>query len=187
MKRLKIPPALHQFQCPASRHTRGQLLKFAAKYRPEDKLEKKRRLRSSAEAKLKDPTAAAIKKKQAISYGIQLVTRLVERKAAKLVLIAFDVEPVEIVLFLPALCRKMEVPYAIVKDKSLLGKLVGLKTTSCIAFTGVKPADQPAFDKLLECVSATFNDRFEEIKKKWGGMRLSTKSKQRLAKKKKAK
>ena len=40
---------------------------------------------------------------------------------AQLVIIAHDVDPLELVLFLPALCRKMGVPYAIVKSKSRLG------------------------------------------------------------------
>ena len=35
--------------------------------------------------------------------------------------IAHDVDPIELVVWLPALCRKMEVPYAIVKGKSRLG------------------------------------------------------------------
>ena len=39
--------------------------------------------------------------------------------------IAHDVDPIELVVWLPALCRKMGVPYAIVKGKSRLGQ-VGL-------------------------------------------------------------
>lgn len=35
--------------------------------------------------------------------------------------IAHDVDPIELVVWLPALCRKMEIPYAIVKGKSRLG------------------------------------------------------------------
>lgn len=42
---------------------------------------------------------------------------LIENKKASLVLIANDVDPIELVVFLPALCRKMGVPYAIVKGK----------------------------------------------------------------------
>ena len=34
---------------------------------------------------------------------------------ARLVVIAHDVDPIELVVWLPALCRKMEVPYCIVK------------------------------------------------------------------------
>jgi large subunit ribosomal protein L7Ae len=42
------------------------------------------------------------------------------------VVIAHDVDPIELVVWLPALCRKMEVPYAIVKGKSRLGAVISL-------------------------------------------------------------
>ena len=35
--------------------------------------------------------------------------------------IAHDVDPIELVVWLPALCRKMEIPYCIVKGKARLG------------------------------------------------------------------
>jgi len=44
----------------------------------------------------------------------------------------------QIVLFLPALCRKMGVPYCIVKGKARLGRLVRRKTCSTIALTQVR-------------------------------------------------
>ena len=40
-------------------------------------------------------------------------------------------------MFLPALCRKMGVPYCIVKNKSRLGRVCRRKTTSCLAITSV--------------------------------------------------
>ena len=40
-------------------------------------------------------------------------------------------------MFLPALCRKMGVPYCIVKNKSRLGRVCRRKTTSCLAITQV--------------------------------------------------
>ena len=42
-------------------------------------------------------------------------------------------------MFLPALCRKMGVPYCIVKNKARLGKVCRRKNTSCLAITQVCP------------------------------------------------
>ena len=44
---------------------------------------------------------------------------------AQLVVIAHDVDPIEIVVWLPALCKKMGVPYCIVKVR--LGGWVGAR------------------------------------------------------------
>lgn len=55
------------------------------------------------------------KKPIVVKYGLKHVTALVENVKAQLVIIAHDVDPLELVLWLPALCRKMGVPYCIVK------------------------------------------------------------------------
>lgn len=46
----------------------------------------------------------------------------------------------QIVLFLPALCRKMGVPYCIIKGKARLGRLVRRKTCTTVALTQVHKA-----------------------------------------------
>jgi len=56
-----------------------------------------------------------------IKYGLNQVTTLVENKQAKLVVIAHDVDPIELVLWLPSLCKAKQVPYCFVKCKSKLG------------------------------------------------------------------
>lgn len=45
----------------------------------------------------------------------------------------------QLVVFLPALCRKMGVPYCIVKGKARLGRLVHRKTCTSVAFTQINP------------------------------------------------
>lgn len=40
--------------------------------------------------------------------------------------IAHDVDPIELVVWLPTLCRIMEVPYCIVKGKSRLGAVTAI-------------------------------------------------------------
>ena len=70
--------------------------------------------RLQAEAREKG-TKADKKKPVVVKYGLNHVTHLVETGKAKLVVIAHDVDPIELVVWLPAVCRKMDVPYIIVK------------------------------------------------------------------------
>merc|ERR1712029_1297129 len=82
------------------------------------------------------------KKPQVIKYGLNHVTTLIENKQAKLVVIAHHVDPIELVVWMPQLCRKKDVPYCIIKGKSRLGQLVHKKTASCVALTSVRQEDQ---------------------------------------------
>eukprot|EP00831_Metopus_contortus_P079670 TRINITY_DN7980_c0_g1_i1.p3 TRINITY_DN7980_c0_g1~~TRINITY_DN7980_c0_g1_i1.p3 ORF type:complete len:271 (+),score=86.99 TRINITY_DN7980_c0_g1_i1:68-880(+) len=178
-KRLKVPPTVNQFTQTLDKALATQVFKLAAKYSPENKQEKKLRLKEEAEAKVDSaahvgPTTK--KRPMVIKQGINHITRLVEQKQATLVLIAHDVDPIEIVLWLPALCRKMDVPYAIVKSKSRLGALVHQKTAAALAFTKVKSEDKNEFAKIVTAVNAHFNDKAEEIRKKWGGNVMGSKS-----------
>ena len=90
-------------------------------------------------------------------------------------------------LFLPALCRKMGVPYCIVKNKARLGRVARRKTSSCIAITNVESADRSSLNKLVETVKTNFNERADEIKRHWGGSTLGNKSSAKIAKLEKAK
>ena len=68
------------------------------------------------------------KKPVVVKYGLNHITGLVESKKASLVVIAHDVDPIEMVVWLPALCKRMDVPYVIVKVKSsCIGGLGGLR------------------------------------------------------------
>ena len=53
-----------------------------------------------------------------VKFGLNHITHLVETGKAKLVVIAHDVDPIELVVWLPAVCRKMDVPYIIVKVRT---------------------------------------------------------------------
>ncbi|GAN04481.1 ribosomal protein L4 [Mucor ambiguus] len=116
-QRLKVPPALNQFTHVLDKNTATQVFKLMHKYRPESKSEKRERLRAAALAKSEKKEVAKTDKPVVIKYGINHITALVEAKKAQLVVIADDVDPIELVLWLPALCRKMGVPYCISNAK----------------------------------------------------------------------
>ena len=77
---------------------------------------------------------------------------MVENKKAQLVVIAHDVDPIELVVFLPAPCRKMGVPYSVIKGKARLGHLAHRKTRTTVEFTQVNLEDKGALAKLVEAV-----------------------------------
>merc|ERR1711897_101892 len=121
------------------------LLRLLKKYTPETREAKKNRLMEMAQQK-KDGQEVKTKKPQVIKYGLNHVTTLIENKAAKLVVIAHDVDPIELVCWLPALCRKKDVPYCIIKGKGRLGQLVHKKAAACVALTSVNQEDKKELD-----------------------------------------
>lgn len=181
-QRLKVPPSINQFSQTLDKQTATQLFKLAQKYAPEGKAEKKARLvqraKDRAEGKPDQPSARGA----CLASGINKIVNLVERKKANLVVIAHDVDPIEVVVYLPALCRKMEVPYCIVKGKARLGQLVGRKQCTSVAFTDVKAEHKQDLTKLVESIKTNYNERADEIRKHWGGGLLGAKSQAKLNK-----
>jgi len=174
LQRLKVPPALHQFQNTIDKNQASQLLKLLNKYRPETKKDKKTRLLKEAEGKssAKDVKGKKDVKKGAkpinIKFGLNHVTELVEEGKAKLVIMAHDVDPIELMVFLPALCRKKGVPFCFIKGKARLGKLVHQKTATCLALTEVKKEDYQELEVLTKNFRTQFNDN-ETLRRNWGG------------------
>ncbi|RFU31634.1 hypothetical protein B7463_g4694, partial [Scytalidium lignicola] len=185
--RLKVPPAIAQFQNVLDRNTAAQTFKLLNKYRPESKTEKKERLLKEAtaikEGKKKEDVS---KKPYAVKYGLNHVVGLIENKKAALVLIPNDVDPIELVIFLPALCRKMGIPYAIVKGKARLGTVVHKKTAAVLAVTEVRSEDKSELSKLVQTIKEGYSDKYEEAKRHWGGGIMGAKANARTEKKRKA-
>jgi len=71
-----------------------------------------------------------------IRKGTNETTKSIERGEAKLVFIALDVDPPEIVAHLPLLCKDKKIPYIYVSTKENLGKAcnLGVKTASCAIY-----------------------------------------------------
>ena len=137
---MKIPPAINQFTHTLDKNQAAELFKLLVKIQPETKAAKTQRLEAAALAAAGSeaapagtpppPTLKATTHPPTsllshsvvnflsclfLQYGLKHVTTLVEQKKARLVVIAHDVDPIELVLWLPALCRKMDVPFCIVK------------------------------------------------------------------------
>ncbi len=84
-----------------------------------------------------------------IRKGTNEVTKTVERGDAKLVIIAEDVNPPEIVAHLPLLCEEKGIPYGYVASKQELGKRVGIKSAASVSILDFgKAAEQ--FKEIIE-------------------------------------
>lgn len=61
-----------------------------------------------------------------IRKGTNESTKSIERGESKLIVIANDIQPEEIVMHLPPLCEEKKVPYVYVPSKAELGRSAGL-------------------------------------------------------------
>jgi len=176
MCRLKVPPTINQFSNTVNKNEASKLFKLLAKYSPENKSEKKDRLKAEAEK----GGAGKTPKPVHLKFGLSHVTTLVEEGKAKIVVIAHDVDPIELMVHLPALCRKKGTPFCFIRGKATLGKLVNLKTATCVALTDVNTEDLIEVEQL----AANFTKRYVEdinIRRTWGGGIMGIKNQHMMA------
>ncbi|MHA1917493.1 MAG: 50S ribosomal protein L7Ae [Candidatus Ranarchaeia archaeon] len=89
-----------------------------------------------------------------IRRGTNETTKAIERSVAKLVIIAENVTPPEIVAHLPLLCEEKKIPYIFVPTKQDIGTATGIETTaSAAAILDANKADALMKD-IIEKVSA---------------------------------
>jgi large subunit ribosomal protein L7Ae len=176
LQRLKVPPSIAQFRHALDRAESVPVFKLLAKYAPETKEAKVARIEAAAASGATSGPAPPV-----VHFGLNHVTHLIENRKAKLVVIASDTDPIELVLWLPALCRKMNVPYIFIKSKSRLGSVVHQKKAAAVAITEVKGEDASALDKIAEMAKEKFNTNVE-IRRKWGGGIMGLKTQARLEK-----
>merc|ERR1712216_255100 len=167
LKRIKIPPAINQFSNSFDKRQASQLFRLLNNLKPETKTERSERLKEQAD-KVAAGGKVAAKKPIAVKMGVNHVTSLVEEKKAKLVIIARDVDPIEIVVWLPSLCKARGIPYCIVKSKARLGAVVGMKTATCLVITDVKPENKGDLASVIQMAEANFNDVHDDAMRKWG-------------------
>jgi len=97
------------------------------------------------------------REKGKISKGTNETTKQVERSQAKLVIMAEDVSPEEILAHMPLLCEEKNIPYTYVSSKQELGAAAGLKVPTA-AVAVVSPGDgKNDLENLLK--------KLEEVKK----------------------
>jgi large subunit ribosomal protein L7Ae len=75
-----------------------------------------------------------------IRKGTNESTKAIERGIAKLVLIAEDVEPPQVVAHLPILCEERKIPYIFVPSKLDLGRSAGIDV-GCAAVSVVEAGE----------------------------------------------
>ncbi len=92
-----------------------------------------------------------------IRRGTNEATKSIERGIAKLILIAEDVEPPEVVAHLPLLCEERKVSYIFVPSKNQLGSSSGIDVPSA-AVSIVDPGN--SIDLVKDIVK-----KVEELKK----------------------
>jgi large subunit ribosomal protein L7Ae len=112
---------------------------------------------------------AAIEAAQAtglVRKGVNEATKAIERGDAKLVAVAEDVDPEEIVAHIPGICGDKRIPLAFVPDKKGLGKAAGLSVgTSAVAV--VKPGNaESALKEIFQALPSTAAAAAEHAKAK---------------------
>lgn len=88
-----------------------------------------------------------------IKKGTNETTKAVERGIAKLVVIAEDVDPPEVVAHLPLLCDEKKIPYTYVPSKKRLGEAAGIEVQAA-AVAIIEPGEAESLVKeIIEQVS----------------------------------
>merc|ERR1712010_279194 len=88
----KIPPAINQFKCTFDKRAAGTLFRLLNTLKPETKAQKAERFKETAS---KEASGADVQSKKPVclKMGINHVTKLVEEKEAKLVVILTMLTP----------------------------------------------------------------------------------------------
>jgi large subunit ribosomal protein L7Ae len=83
------------------------------------------------------------------------VTKSIERSAAKLVVMAEDVSPPEILYHVPLLCEEKGIPYGYVSGKKELGNAVRINVSSAaIVVENVGTGNENILDGILKKLNA---------------------------------
>jgi len=86
-----------------------------------------------------------------LKKGMNETTKSIERQIAKLVVIAENVDPPEIVYHIPLLSDEKKIPYAFVTSKEELGKAIGLQVScSSVSIINIPKNLESDFEKIIQ-------------------------------------
>ena len=88
-----------------------------------------------------------------VRKGTNEATKAIERGTSKLIIIAEDVDPPEVVAHLPILCEEHGAAYAFVPSKQELGKALGIDITSAAAAILDSGDAQHIIDQVISSIS----------------------------------
>ncbi len=93
-----------------------------------------------------------------IRKGMNEVTKSIERKNAKIIIMAEDVSPPEILFHVPLLCEENDIPYGYVSTKKELGNAVRINIgSSAVSIEEVGARNDNVLDNIIR--------QLEELKK----------------------
>ncbi len=93
-----------------------------------------------------------------IRKGMNEVTKSIERVQAKIVVMAEDVSPPEILFHIPLLCEEKGIPYGFLSTKKELGNVARINvSSSAIAIENVGTGNESLLEDIVK--------KLEEIKK----------------------
>lgn len=100
-----------------------------------------------------------------IGKGTNEATKCIERGLAKIVIIAEDVDPEEIVMHLPALCKEKQVPFVFVPSKQELGAACGMEVATASACVTEEGTAKKQIKELIEEIERLKTGSKKEIPK----------------------
>ena len=115
---------------------------------------------------LQKDVLSKISKSGKIKIGINEVTKVIERNTAKLVLIAEDVSPAEIIMHVPILCKDKKVPFSYVKTREELGKISGISAKASSIAVIDEGVAKKEFTSLLNKIAEISGDKPKPVSTK---------------------
>ena len=93
------------------------------------------------------------REKGKVRKGTNETTKAVERGLSKLVYVAVDVQPPEVVAHIPLLCEEKKVPVVFVSEKKKLGEASGLQVPAAAACV-VEPSNKELLAEIVNTIGS---------------------------------